>query len=43
LGVLGWPPTLVGGAWCRWWAAQVALVVVLGFFLGLVAGFLIAG
>jgi hypothetical protein len=40
----GWPSTEVGGCGGRaGWAGQAAFAVLLGFFLGLVAGFLIAG
>jgi hypothetical protein len=42
-GRAGLAPISVDGAWWRWCAAQVAFEVLLGFFLGLVAGFLIAG
>ena len=41
-GMLGWPLTEVGGVEAGW-AGQAAFAVVGSFFLGLLAGFLIAG
>jgi hypothetical protein len=40
--MLGWPLTEVGGVEAGW-AGQAAFAVVGSFFLGLLAGFLIAG
>jgi hypothetical protein len=41
-GMLGWPLTEVGGVEAGW-AGQAAFAVVGSLFLGLLAGFLIAG
>jgi hypothetical protein len=43
LGRLGRPSTRVSGVGRAGWAGQAAFAVVGGFFLGLLAGFLIAG
>jgi hypothetical protein len=38
-----WPLTSVAVVWCWLRPGQAALAVLVGFFLGLVAGFLMAG